>query len=218
MYPTAQHLEIALKSNSIWPEDATKQQFARFQADIAARGAADQWEKATGWTPFVAEGVSTRDFDVPDFDGTVDLRGGALSIESVTLRGRALILGRDFIPLPRSATARGEAFTSLQFRSTSGWHGDWAFGGVGDGAPVVQITALWGRVLECPGDVFLTLQKRAIATMMDLLENEQSVASISQDGFTKALDIVGTRTQKDIAETGDKDFAKIAEAWKRVAL
>ena len=217
MYPTAEHLEVALKSNSIWPEDATKQDLARFQATIAAQGAADQWEKLTGWSPFVADGVSTRGFDFPDFDGFLDLRGGALSIESVTLRGQVLLSGRDYLTFPRAATERGEAITGLQFRAGYVGNGNWAYGDAGD-FPTLQISARWGRVGQCPGDVFLALQKRAIATMMDLIENEQSVASISQDGFSKALDIVGTRTQKDIAETGDKDFVKIAEAWKRVAL
>ncbi|RYX80484.1 hypothetical protein EON83_28410 [bacterium] len=217
MYPTAEHLELALKSNSIWPDDAAKQDLARFQAAIAAQGAADQWEKLTGWSPFVAGSISTRAFDLPDFDGFLNLRGGALSIESVTLRGRVLTAGRDYLPLPRAAVQRGEAITGIQFRSLYSGHNNWAFG---DGAeyPVLEISARWGRVAECPGDVFLALQKRAIATMMDLIENQQSIASISQDGFNKQYDIVGVRTQKDIAETGDKDFIKIVEAWKRVAI
>lgn len=211
-YPSAGHIEAALKSGSYWPVASTQQELARFQAGIVAEAVADEWERLVGWGPFLAEaGSSTRTFTTLDSRGELDFQGAAQSVSSVQIgEGAPLVISQSVWMLPENATAQGY-IGGLKF----GYGNGVSSNGLSLGSPIT-VTAVWGRVTNVPGDVFLALLKRAQSVMMDQIENLQSVASISQDGFNKSYDIVGVRTQKDIAETGDKDFLKIAQRWARV--
>ena len=209
-YPTAEHIELALKSNAIWPENAGKQELARFEAQIAAEGAAVQFENLTGWGPTLAKRdangellAETRTFNGGDHNGDLKLKGGLLRLDSVAIGG--VVQTRDYSPHFRRYAAHSQStIVAIEGAFWGGIRRNW-----------IAITGVWGLFAEVPGDVFLTCQKRAIATMMDLIENLPLVASVSQDGFSKSQDIVGTRTQKDIAETGDKNFNTLCANYQR---
>jgi len=209
-YPTAEHIEAFLKSNSTWPTDADKQAMAQYIAGIVADACAAEWERIVGWKPFLSTGESeTRRFYEIDSRGVLQL-GAAQSIATVQIgTATPLIADESYWLEPDNATTAGY-ISGLVLGDGWGYYG----ATISRRSPIA-ITGVFGRVTEVPGDVFLALLKRAGAVMMDLIENQQSVASISQDGFSKAYDIVGIRTQKDFAETGDKDFLLIAGRWMR---
>jgi hypothetical protein len=202
-YPTAADVEALLKSSSYWPVDSNKQDFARLQADIGARAAAEEWERLTGWSPFL---LASNEASPREFWGAgerIDFQGGALSIESVSVGGAPIAPERTRIE-PENAVARHTAITAIRLLSPRS-----------SGAPVV-VTARWGRVESVPGDVWQAIQQKAALIALTQIENLQSIASISEDGFSKAYDIVGIVTQKDLVGIWGKDFEKIATRWQRV--
>lgn len=201
-YPTAADVEALLKSSSYWPVDANKQDFARLQADIGARAAADEWERLTGWSPFVADGeATTREFW--NTGQRIDFGGGALRIESVSVGETVLEVQRYRLD-PENAAVRGTALTGIRLLSPR------------SGSGPVSVTARWGRVEHVPGDVWQAIQQKAALIALTQIENLQSIASISEDGFSKSYDIVGIVTQKDLVGIWGKDFEKIATRWQRV--
>ena len=229
-YPSAQHIEVALKSGGFWPEDTNAQEYARFQAAIAADGAAAQFENETGWEPtlagFLPDGEipardadgkllgETRYFDGGDHNGDLDLQGGLLRLDSVSIGGT--VQSRDYAPYLHRFS-RSPQTPIIAIRRSFGRSAAWG-SGYGAGGNSIAITGVWGRFLSVPADVFLAVQQRAIARMMDLIENEQSIGSISQDGFSKSFDITGIRTQQNIAESGSKDFNTLVANYMRPIL
>jgi hypothetical protein len=198
-------VEALLKSSGYWPTDAGKQDFARLQAQAGAQAAADEWKRTTGWNPFLIQSTapSERSFWSVDSRGFLDFAGGAVSVESVWLGGN-LIGGYRFEP--ENATSRGMAITGIQLGVRYG---------VSFAQPVV-VNAVWGRVSQIPGDVWQAIQQKAALIALTQVENLQSIASISEDGFSKAYDVVGIVTQKDLVGIWGKDFDKIAGRWMRV--
>lgn len=208
-YPSAGHVEAALKSAKFWPSSDTSQQMARLQSQIAVRGAVAEWERITGWAPFLAaETASVRHFDGTDAMGWLDFQGGAIDVTSVTVGGQ-LLLAEAYWPRPGEAPLRGLAYTGIKLASRYIPRGSSAPGSI-------AVLARWGRVVECPGDAFLAIQQRAMVNTLRQIENLQCLAQVSHDGFSKAYDIVGVLTQKDIAQGGDKDFDVYAGRYVRV--
>lgn len=213
MYPTATDVEVKLKSASFWPEDATKQLLALHQARIGAAAAAAEWERMTGWNPFLAPPLSqahkTRPYNGSDFDGVLNLRGAAQEISGVTVEGRSLTLDQDFWLLA-SADKDSLAFEppyaaiSLLYPVTSA------------ARPArVKVTGRWGYCDEIPSDVFQKIQEAAALVALTSIENLQSIADIGLDGFNKAFDVVGIITQKDLLTTWGKEFRSAAAFYKR---
>lgn len=216
-YPTGADVEVLLRSASYWPTDATKQALAMLQADIGAAAASEEWERLTGWAPFLADAVATERtfYQGIDLRGRLDFKGGAAQIESVNRNGQALSIGTQYRLFPENADSRGEAVTALEF-GAYGYGNGLAFSGFSGAYSPLTITARWGRVKEVPGDVWQAIQQKAALIALTQIENLQSIASISQDGFTKSYDIVGIVTQKDLVGIWGKDFEKIASRWMRV--
>jgi hypothetical protein len=212
-YPSAADIEALLKSSSYWPFDANKQDFARLQADIGARAAADEWERLTGWSPFVANSnvATPREFWETDSRGRVDFQGGAISIESVSVGGVVISAGgpTGYRVKPENAVSRKTAITHIDLGGRYGYSSAYS-------ANPIVVTALWGRVRAIPGDVWQAIQQKAALIALTQIENLQSISSISEDGFTKAYDVVGIVTQKDLVNIWGKDFEKIACRWQRV--
>lgn len=208
-YPTPDDVEALLKSASFWPTDSNKADFARLQAQIGAAAARDEWETVTGWSPFLAASTATtRTFETTDHTGYLDLSGGALSIQSVQLGPTSLTLGSHFTPQPSNAPQQQKPFTGLRFLNRTYPHTP---------PHQISVTGQWGYCASVPGDAWQAVLQKAALIVLTQIENLQSIASISQDGFSKAYDVVGIVTQKDLA-TGiwNKDFAKIAARYKRV--
>lgn len=230
-YPTAGNIEAVLKSASIWPENETLQTYARFQANIAAKAAAEQCENLLGWGPALAERtdepadeddpdsnlvVETRYFDGGDHNGDLYLQGGLLRLDSVSIGG--VLQTRDYAPYLKRYTRKADSpIIAIRGAFRHGYGGIW--GGCADSwsqGNRIAITGVWGRFTEVPADLFEVCQHKAMANMMDYVYNQQSIGSISQDGFSESFDITGVRTQQNIAETGAKNFNAVCETWKRV--
>lgn len=214
-YPTAADVENWLKSTGFWPvsdgtdEGDAQEERAQIQAGIAAAAAADEWEKLTGWLPFLAdESASDRTFDETDTTGYLDFEGGAVTVNTVTVNGSALVLNTGYFLEPRNP--RGRPYTGIQVGSRWGYHSPY-----GPRNSIV-VNARWGYSTTVPADVWQAILQRASINTLRGIPNEQDIASISQDGFSKQLDIVGVLTQKDIAQGGDKDFVTFAMRYQRV--
>lgn len=227
VYPSAADIEVVLKSGAFWPTDARAQLYARRQAQVAAESAAAEAEHIMGWGPALAlrddNGellTQTRYFEGGDHNGDLQLGGGLLvSTETpftVSIGGVAQT--RDYAPFLKYLT-RDTRSPVVTIRSLFGNYGGggWSSGygyGQGGGARIA-ITGVWGKFLELPADIFEVCQHKAIANMMDYIYNEQSIGSISQDGFSQSFDITGVRTQQNIAETGAKNFNSLCQSHQR---
>lgn len=213
-YPTADSVEILLRSASFWPTDANKQSLARAQADIGAKAAADEWERLTGWKPFLmAPGapLQSRPFDGTDYDGVLNLRGAAQEIAAVTFETRVLELERDFWLLAssdESDLAYEPPYLALRFLRPL----------VGAGLPAgLRVSARWGFCSQVPAYAYQQILQAASLIALTSVENLQSIADIGLDGFNKAFDVVGIITQKDLLTTWGKDFLKAAALHARTS-
>lgn len=224
-YPDAAAVEALVRSAGYWPSHPTKQELARVQAEIGAAAARDEWERVTGWEPFLAGAQpSARTFNATDHSGFLDFEGGALAVSSVSIGGQSALGVTRYQPQPENAVSRGQAFTGIQMGCNNStlikpnftFNGDAEFGRI-------EVVARWGRVEEIPGDVYQAILQKAALIVLTQIENLQSVASISMDGFSKAYDIVGIPTGKDLVAGGvggggiwGSGFKAISARWKRV--
>lgn len=216
-YPAAADVEALLKSAKYWPEDsdATAVAFAREQAAIAASGAAVEFERRTGWLPFLAKAEPTaRMFDATTGEGVLELGGGLLPspapVATLTAGGATYQENISYWLQPASAPDQGLPYTRLQFVHS-------LFGGRVWSTPNrITITGRWGYAATVPPDVWVALQKKAGVEVLASIENLQSIASISQDGFSKAYDVVGIITQKDVLDRWGKDFDRFCTRYTRV--
>ena len=214
-YPSATSVEILLKSASFWPTDATKQVLARQQAEIGASAAADEWEKRTGWNPFLMPQNApfrTRPYNGADLGGVLNLRGAAQEIQSVSVGTRTLDFGRgDYVFLASNDPddlAFEPPYTAILFSQPPAHLSK---------PGQVRVTARWGFCTELPPLVFQQILQAAALVALTSIENLQSIASISVDGFSKAFDVVGIVTQKDLLQVWAKDFIKASALYTRAS-
>lgn len=212
-YPTWQDVELKLKSIAVWPTDATKQLLAREQAAIGAGAVVDEFERRTGWKPYLADSEdSTWSFDRLDPYGELDLEGGFVSITSVTINGTLQTLNTNYTTEPRNATGLGVPITRLH----------WPYGGYRHVYPTtpngIVVVGKRGAVttLARQRDVWQALQEAAALIALTSVENFQSIASLSMDGFSKAYDVVGIITSKDLLTTWSKGFDKKCAQCSRI--
>lgn len=215
-YPTGADVEALLRSASYWPTDALKQDFARLQADIGAAAASEEWERLTGWAPFLAGDIATERtyYDGVDSRGRLDFMGGAVNIESVAREGQNAMPVSAYRAYPENAVSRGQAVTALDFGRHGYYSSGWGSGAYGE----IIVLARWGCVDKMPADAWQAIQQKAALIALTQIENLQSIASISFDGFSKSYDVVGIVTQKDLVGIWGKDFEKLASRWTRVVL
>lgn len=223
-YPDAAEVENIMRSTRLWPTDPNQIARARRQAEMGANAGVGHWERVTGSAPFLAvDDVATpREYEGSDINGFLDFEGGALRIESVSI-GERVLTANQFRSWPLNAVSRGGAILGLRMNTYAGSFGgfgaDWYLGGNGYGMrPLITVNAVWGRVNAIPGDVFQAIAQYGARIALSQIENTQSIASISQDGFNKALDIVGILSQKDLADVWGKDFKEIIAPWRRMIL
>jgi hypothetical protein len=130
-------------------------------------------------------------------------------VSAVVVNGTTLTANTQYWLQPRNSTAQGVGYTKIQLRT------HWAF--IGFHQPgMISVTGVWGRVDEVPGDVWAACLQMAGLITLTQVENGQNIASISQDGFSKALDVVGTIQQKDLASIWGKNFPSVIAAHQRV--
>lgn len=214
--PNAKTVEAFLKGATFWPTDPNKQRLAEFNAQLVVDAALNEWENLTGYTPFLASTVaSTRTFyiDSKRFSeaGVIPIDGGLARFDSATFTGAYGVPGGRFIPKPDNAVVKKQPITWLHYPMFR--HRGYATSR--DFPLEISVTGLWGYATSFPPAAYNAINQRAAVNLLRQIENQQSLASISQDSFSKEYDIVGILTQKDVANGGDKDFIVIAERFQR---
>jgi len=218
-YPTGADLEVLLKSVNAWPDDSltTQVALAREQAQIAADGAAFEFERSTGWLPFLAKETATaRPFDGTDESGVLDLKAGLLAspapIAQLTVGNKVYQEDISYWLQPATAPDQGLPYTRLQFIHS-------IFGGLTWSLPNrMTITGRWGYCDSLPPDVWVAIQKKGAVELLASMENLQDIASISQDGFSKSYDITGVITQSKLLEVWGVNFKQYVTRYTRITV
>lgn len=216
-YPTGADLVLLLKSINAFPQDGldTMIALATEQADIAAAAAAEEFERNTGWLPFIAKpSATTRYFDSTNELGVLDFHGGLLPdpapIVSLTVGDTTYTKDVSYWLQPANAPDQGIPYTQMQFVHS-------IFGGRTWSLPNrLSITGRWGYTTTCPADVWAAIQKKGGVQLLASMENLQNIASISQDGFEKSYDVTGVITQLQLLTTWGNDFTKYTTRYTRV--
>ena len=141
-----------------------------YSLDDAASAAVEQWERLTGWTPFLQDASATaRYFDPPGtpapgrgygpFGGSrmLPLRAGIVSqsaITSVVANGRTLASGTDYRLGPLNALANKRPYSRIEFTVP-------IFGQ----ASSIVITARWGGYASVPQEVFNAIRRQAASDL-----------------------------------------------------
>lgn len=210
-YPDEEDVQLLLQSAKLWPADSDSagQALALQQAEIAALGAKAEFERMTGWLPFLAgPSATTRTFDATDFNGVLDLHGGLLSSPTVTVSGSAYTVDTNFYLDPANAAGQGKAWTSLRF-----------WGHIAPGRPnQISVTGRFGYCTSLPADVWQAIQKYAGVLTLMSIENRPNPGSIVQDGFSKSWDVVGVISQTKILDTWGKDWNGAVRRYVRVTV
>ena len=106
-----------------------------------------EWERRTGWSPFVAESTaSVATFAATDGNGILRLPSGYTSITSITVDGLAMTSGLDYAVWPETQTP----ISRVQFR-----------GCVQTAPPSIVVTGKRGWGATIPDDVWQAVRARA---------------------------------------------------------
>lgn len=216
--PTAADIELLLRGTVWWPpEDETEQQQAATeQAILNAAGAAAEFERLTGWDPFVParplNEAETRYFDASDAYGVLDLEGGLLTLAAVSVGGATRVLDSDYWLQPANARRRDRPYRSLKFRFA-------AYGAQRPGQlNRIAVTGLWGYRLEWPADAWRSVLRYGALQTLTTVNQEQDLASISEDGFSESRDVVGVIDPKTVLNEWPKEFQNAVRQYRRGVL
>lgn len=203
-----------MKSVGAWPSDSTAQAFATEQASICVAGSIKEWERRTGWIPFKKQSTdTTRDFTRTDPYGYLELNGGILEVTSIVVGTRTYIQNEDY-KLMRLNSAQGERpFDGIRFKQPVNAYSTRPIWGT-----EIEVTGKWGFSENIPADVWKAILRQAGVDTLSQLENQQDIAGISQDGFSKQFDIVGVITQKDLLNEWSKIFDRTVGLYRRVTV
>lgn len=203
-----------MKSVGAWPSDATAQAFATEQASICVAGSIKEWERRTGWIPFKKQSTdTTREYERTDPYGKLDLKAGLLSVTSVTVGTRTYIQNEDYKLLRLNSAQNEYPFDGIYFKYPINAYNTRPIWGT-----EIVITGKWGFSEDIPADVWKAILRQAGVDTLSQLENQQDIASIGQDGFSKAFDVVGVITQKDLLTEWSKIFDQTVGLYRRVTV
>lgn len=195
-YPTGTDLQVFLVSASLISNPPTPAQgFMDYHSAMLA--AVDEFERLTGYTPFLSDGTSTpRTFDGPG-SPILPLNAGLLSLTSLTINTTPYTQNQQFVLSPPDAANNRRPYTYLDFGSgwggSAGNVGDWGFGfGVGSqvglgtlgtGRRSIVVTGVWGYSLTLPFDVKRALLHRgAVELAPDLMHAVSAGVSQRTEG------------------------------------
>lgn len=141
------------------------------------------WERLTLWTPFLANGETSRVFDPPSESRFLNLGGGLLSCTSLLTGlgpsgagGSSQALGQSYRLLPVNAPVMGRPYEVVEFLLAGYGYGGGGYGfasGYGGGygadgflgayrqAQSIKITGAWGRQKTITQDVWQAVLQQA---------------------------------------------------------
>lgn len=218
-YPNATDVENLLKTTTFWPEgadDSAPVLLACEQATIAARAASDRWENDTGWRPFLCtseEGTSrSLNIDREDFHdtGVIQLEGGILRLDSVTLDEKAVASSEIFLE-PSDGPYNERPYSWLYLPRYKKWPATY----LTDYPVRVEVTGAWGFCTTVPENAWQLMLVLAARITLAAMNQEQDIQEIVQDGFSKAYDIVGVETQKDRSQNWGREWQTEVRKYAR---
>jgi len=186
-YPYAAELGAFLYSSGLISAAPTAQQSQLF-FDEAINAAVAEWERETGWVPFLSGASQTRTYDPPgpspgNVQGPVGvfygvnsvggsrklfLNAGVRSVTTVkvgvtlTSAGTALTQNQDFWLRPQNATNYDRPFTYIEF------------GYPQYGSPQsITVTAPFGFGSTVPDDAWLAIMKKSAKHLVPMLQTAQ---------------------------------------------
>lgn len=212
--PSAEHVEILLRAANYWPTDNDQIDGALLQAQINIAGAVAQFERRTGWHPFVSSGVISeiRRFSATDPYGVLDLRGGLLTLTSLTIGGSARTINENVWALPANASNITEPYTQLQIYGSYGHLNGYVK------PNQIVVTGEWGRFRLWPADAWQAVLREAALQTLTTTNQEQDMGSISEDGFSESYDLVGPIDPKTIAKMWPDEFEKAVQRFRRIVV
>lgn len=166
--PTTADLQALLTAAGLISKTPTDLQYL-LDLDGALASAKTEWEKRTGWVPFLfapaggGSGETTRRYDPPGNKGSyiLALDGGLISLTSLlvsvtvdTPAGTALTVDKDFFLQPYNAPAEGRPYEWIEFCSAV------------RGMPAsVRVTGTFGFSASIPDDAFQALLRGAASEL-----------------------------------------------------
>lgn len=188
-YPTGMDLQVFLVGAGML-DNPPSANARMIDLDAAMASAVSEWEKLTGWHPFLAaQAEVTRTFDPPGPTSTrwryegggnvLDLGAGFLSVSSVVHGTTDYIIGGDSAQvylLPVDAAAKERPFTDLRFC--------WPVFGVPQS---IQVTGVCGYGAALPEDVWTILLRMAatdLAPELALLKTG-GLLEVKQEGLLR---------------------------------
>ena len=216
--PDVDDVEVTLKSSKYWPvgaRDSPNVIYAREQAAIGIRAAVAAVEEVTGYIPFLStdESAITTEIVISprQFQGTgiIRLNNGMLRLDGVSINGQALAL-EQVITMPAEAPMLRRPYTYLYLPFCQHWR-------IGSSYMPIRtlVTARFGYCTIVPADLWQQALQYACLQTLEQIENAPGLASLSQDGFTKAYDVVGTITPNLLLTTWGKGFKAALEPYTR---
>ncbi len=181
----------------------------------ALASAVDEWERGTGWVPFLTQAAdTTRTYDPPGpergpvgiYQGVNNLGGGrrlflnagvrsitTLKVGvSLTSTGTALTLNRDYWLRPQNATAYDRPYTYIEF----------AYPQYGN-PQSITVLASFGFAVILPDDAWLAILRMAAIEVLPTLE------------LQKFGSLVKWTESDGVSETYNaKPYAALMEAWQ----
>lgn len=172
-YPTADNLLTFLQSVGLFSNPPTTEQDG-FDLDTAIGAAVDEWERRSGFKPFLADTAETTWSFESDLSACIDLQGGFVSISAVNLNSVARTINRDFRTMPRNAALLKKPITYLL------WNGYVRpFPVITGQAAAVTVTGLRGYEILLTDEHFRGILKLAAISLLPEL------ATLKTDGVIK---------------------------------
>ncbi len=171
--------------------------------------AVDQFERSTGWVPFLEE-ASAHDyyFDAPEWGASLDLLSGFTTITAVVTgyspesSGNTLTLNEDYYLVAYNAALDGSPFTKIDFRSTPP-----------SGMRSIVVTGKKGFASSIPADVYQAVLQRAAGNAAAFLYPSALASKIKQGPVEIDFGGAGGR-----AESFGSSFQSAVSRYTRISL
>lgn len=215
--PTALMVEKRIRGANWWPTDPDQIVFAQGVADIAVRASTRRFLRITRRTPLIASGTPTaRYFSHIAEGGRITTGDSFVALQSVSIQGRAYVVNTSVYAEPVNAAAQGLPYTGVLLWAGGSYSNDWRYRDARQLGPRdIEIWADWGYVSKWPADAVEAIVGRAAGLTLSGVNQESDLASISEDQYTEAYDLVGPIDQKTALTEYGKYFEEVAASYAK---
>lgn len=170
-------------------------------ADLIAAAIAE-WERKTGWTPFLANvGTTTLEHD-PSGWYTLRLRAPFFTVTSVTVDGVTKASGTDFWPMPYNSQTVMTPIVGLRFREPL----------VGD-PMTISVTGRLGYDDDIHEDAWMAVLNRAVAMVLEIDAGTTGQATEIEQGLVKVK--YDSTSGRGTIDRLNKNFTETVMRYKR---